>query len=138
MAHQFSTSYGKDSIGVFQYYKKLAERAIAQCPDAGLFTTLDAESNSIAIMVKHMSGNRTAFCNASNQSPDRALLLPCGANCLSCAALRGRQVADLDDPEKEIGRVQPAGCRRREIATMSESCHTPLEPIAGGNTRVTL
>ena len=55
MAHEFTTSYLKDSIDVFRYYKKLAERAIAQCPDEALFTTLDAESNSIAIIVKHHS-----------------------------------------------------------------------------------
>jgi hypothetical protein len=30
---------------------------MAQCPDEGLFVTLDAESNSIAIIVKHMAGN---------------------------------------------------------------------------------
>jgi hypothetical protein len=75
MAHQFSTSYGKDSIGVFQYYKKLAERAIAQCPDEGLFTTLDAESNSIAIIVKHMAGNMrsrwTDFLTSDGEKPDR-------------------------------------------------------------------
>jgi hypothetical protein len=28
-----------------------------QCPDQGLFATLDAESNSIAIIVKHLAGN---------------------------------------------------------------------------------
>src|SRR5713101_6626157 len=75
MAHQFSTSYGKDSIGVFQYYKKLAERAMAQCPDAGLFTILDAESNSIAVIVKHMAGNMrsrwTDFLTSDGEKPDR-------------------------------------------------------------------
>src|SRR6266550_5681239 len=75
MAHQFSTSYIKDSIGVFQYYKKLAERAIAQCPDAGLFTTPDAESNSIAVIVKHMAGNMrsrwTDFLTSDGEKPDR-------------------------------------------------------------------
>jgi hypothetical protein len=75
MAHQFSTSYIRDSIGVFQYYKKLAERAIGQCPDAGLLTTLDSESNSIAIIVKHMSGNMrsrwTDFLNSDGEKPDR-------------------------------------------------------------------
>ena len=50
MAHQLTTSYIlKDSLELFRYYKKLAERAIEQCPDEGLFATLDAESNSIAI-----------------------------------------------------------------------------------------
>src|SRR5467141_4627825 len=75
MAHQFSTSYVKDSIGVFQYYKKLAERAMAQCPDAELFTTLDAESNSIAVIVKHMTGNMrsrwTDFLSSDGEKPDR-------------------------------------------------------------------
>src|SRR5438876_11250732 len=57
MAHQFTTSYLKDSIDLFRYYKKLGERAMSQCPDAALFATLDAESNSIAIIVKHIAGN---------------------------------------------------------------------------------
>jgi hypothetical protein len=75
MAHQFSTSYVEDSIGVFQYYKKLAERAMAQCPDGGLFTVLDAESNSIGIIVKRMSGNMrsrwTDFLTSDGEKPDR-------------------------------------------------------------------
>ncbi len=75
MAHQFTTSYLKDSIDLFRYYKKLAERAMAQCPDEALFTTLDAESNSIAIIVKHMSGNMrsrwTDFLTSDGEKPDR-------------------------------------------------------------------
>jgi hypothetical protein len=75
MAHQFSTSYVKDSIGVFQYYKKLAERGIAQCPDEALFTILDPQSNSIAIIVKHMAGNMrsrwTDFLTSDGEKPDR-------------------------------------------------------------------
>src|SRR5713226_3497668 len=75
MAHQLTTSYLKDSIDLFQYYKKLAERAMAQCPDKALFTTLDAESNSIAIIVKHMAGNMrsrwTDFLTTDGEKPDR-------------------------------------------------------------------
>jgi uncharacterized protein DUF1572 len=75
MAHQFTTSYLKDSIGVFHYYKKLGERAMAQCPDEALFTTLGAESNSIAIIVKHMAGNMrsrwTDFLTTDGEKPDR-------------------------------------------------------------------
>src|SRR5882724_571134 len=44
MPHHFSTSYVQDSIGLFRYYKRLAERAMEQCPDEGLFATLDTES----------------------------------------------------------------------------------------------
>ncbi len=75
MPHQFTTSYIKDSIDLFRYYKKLGERAMAQCPDEGLFTTLDAESNSIAIIVKHLAGNMrsrwTDFLTTDGEKPDR-------------------------------------------------------------------
>jgi len=75
MAHQATTSYLKDSIGLFHYYKKLGERAMAQCPDEGLFLTLDAESNSIAIIVKHLAGNMrsrfTDFLTSDGEKPDR-------------------------------------------------------------------
>jgi hypothetical protein len=75
MPHQFTTSYVKDSIDLFRYYKNLAERAMAQCPDAALFTPLDAESNSIAIIVKHMSGNMRSrwsdFLTSDGEKPDR-------------------------------------------------------------------
>jgi hypothetical protein len=75
MAHQFKTSYVEDSIDLFNYYKKLGDRAMAQCPDEGLFATLDAESNSIAIIVKHMSGNMrsrwTDFLTSDGEKPDR-------------------------------------------------------------------
>jgi hypothetical protein len=75
MAHQFSTSCLQDSIELFRYYKKLADRAIAQCPDQGLFATLDGESNSIALVVKHMTGNMrsrwTDFLTSDGEKPDR-------------------------------------------------------------------
>ncbi len=75
MAHQFTTSYLKDSIDLFRYYKKLGDRATAQCPDEGLFTTLDEESNSIAIIVKHLAGNMrsrwTDFLTSDGEKPDR-------------------------------------------------------------------
>src|SRR5256885_10676820 len=77
MAHQFTTSYLKDSIDLFRYYKKLGERAMSQCPDAALFATLDAESNSIAIIVKHMAGNMRArwtdFLTTNGEKPERNL-----------------------------------------------------------------
>src|SRR5258708_38314853 len=75
MAHQFSTSYIRDAIDLFRYYKKLGERAIAQCPDEALFTTLDTESNSIAVIVKHMAGNMrsrwTDLLTTDGEKPDR-------------------------------------------------------------------
>jgi len=75
MSHQLTTSYVKDSTDLFRYYKKLAERAMEQCPDEGLFETLDTESNSIAIVVKHMAGNMRSrwsdFLTTDGEKPDR-------------------------------------------------------------------
>lgn len=57
------------------YYKRLAERAMAQAADEALTSALDAEGNSIAIIVKHMSGNMrsrwTNFLTTDGEKPDR-------------------------------------------------------------------
>src|SRR5277367_5337346 len=75
MPHQFTTSYLQDSISLFRYYKKLAEGAMEQCPDEGLFAKLDPESNSIAIIVKHLAGNMRSrwrdFLTTDGEKPDR-------------------------------------------------------------------
>jgi len=75
MAHQFTTAYIEDSLSLFRQYKSLAERAMAQLPDDRLFAALDGESNSIAIIVKHMAGNMrsrwTDFLTTDGEKPDR-------------------------------------------------------------------
>lgn len=75
MPHQLNTNYLQDSIGLFHYYKKLSERAMAQCPDEELFVALDAESNSIAVIVKHMAGNMRSrwreFLTTDGEKADR-------------------------------------------------------------------
>lgn len=75
MAHQFTASYVKDSVDLFRYYKKLGERAMQQCPDEGLFATLDGETNSIATIVKHLAGNMRSrwvnFLTTDGEKPDR-------------------------------------------------------------------
>ena len=75
MPHQFSTSYTKDARDLLRYYKKLGDRAIEQCPDADLLNSLDRESNSIAIIVKHMAGNMRSrwsdFLTTDGEKPDR-------------------------------------------------------------------
>src|SRR5579863_6244802 len=75
MAHRFTTSHLADSIDLFRHYKKLAERAMEQCPDEALFASLDAESNSMAIIVKHMAGNMRSrwsdFLTTDGEKPDR-------------------------------------------------------------------
>jgi hypothetical protein len=75
MAHQFTTSYLEDSILLFDYYRKLAERAMEQVADEQLFLVLDEESNSIAVVIKHMAGNMfsrwTDFLTTDGEKPNR-------------------------------------------------------------------
>ncbi|MGB6192637.1 MAG: DUF1572 domain-containing protein [Terracidiphilus sp.] len=75
MALEFTTSYIQDSLAVFRQCRKLAERAIAQVTDEQLFIPLDHESNSIAIVVKHMAGNMRSrfvdFLTSDGEKPDR-------------------------------------------------------------------
>jgi uncharacterized damage-inducible protein DinB len=75
MAHQFTTSYTKDARDLLHYYEKLGSKAIGQCPDDGLFANPDPESNSIAIIVKHMAGNMrsrwTDFLTTDGEKPSR-------------------------------------------------------------------
>src|ERR1700690_3796596 len=56
-------------------HKRLAEGAMAQLKDEELFITLDAESNSVAVIVKHMAGNMrsrfTDFLTTDGEKPDR-------------------------------------------------------------------
>jgi hypothetical protein len=75
MALEFTTSYLKDCVALFHYYKNLGERAMAQVADEQLFTALDAEANSIALVVKHMTGNMrsrwTDFLSSDGEKPGR-------------------------------------------------------------------
>lgn len=75
MTLKFTTSYFEDALAVFRYYKKLGERAMEQVSDQHLFTALDDEANSIAIIVKHMTGNMrsrwTDFLTTDGEKPNR-------------------------------------------------------------------
>src|SRR5947208_10510383 len=75
MALQFTASYLEDSLSLFRLYKKLADGAMGQVTDDQLFTVLDEEMNSIAVVVKHMAGNMrsrwTDFLTTDGEKPDR-------------------------------------------------------------------
>jgi hypothetical protein len=75
MALQFTTSYIDDSKALFRYYKNLAERGMAQVTDEQLTAAIDSESNSIAVIVKHMAGNMRSrwegFPEADGEKPYR-------------------------------------------------------------------
>lgn len=75
MALEFTTSYVTDSVAIFRQYKRLAEAAFAQLSDEQLQTTIESESNSIAIIVKHLAGNMrsrwTDFLTTDGEKPSR-------------------------------------------------------------------
>jgi uncharacterized damage-inducible protein DinB len=75
MAHQFTTSYTIDTLDLFRYYKRLGDRALEQCPDHCLDALLGPDANSIATIVKHLSGNMrsrwTDFLTTDGEKPDR-------------------------------------------------------------------
>ena len=59
----------------FANQRKLAERAIAQLNGRDLFQTLDADANSVAVLMKHVGGNLrsrwTDFLTSDGEKPDR-------------------------------------------------------------------
>jgi len=65
-----------DDIQVqFRKLKALAEDAVAQVADDELVVTLDAESNSLAVIMKHVAGNLrsrfTDFLTTDGEKPNR-------------------------------------------------------------------
>ncbi|HXF42594.1 MAG TPA: DUF1572 family protein [Pyrinomonadaceae bacterium] len=67
--------YLDDALLSFRNYKSLAEKAIEQVTDEEFFYTIDPESNSIAIIVKHVAGNLhsrwRSFLTTDGEKPDR-------------------------------------------------------------------
>ena len=67
--------YLADAIKTFGDYKKLAEGAFGQINDEDFFRTLDKESNSIAVNIKHLAGNMisrwTDFLTSDGEKPER-------------------------------------------------------------------
>jgi hypothetical protein len=75
MSYDVATHYLDEVRRQFRGHKRLAEGAMAQLKDEELFVALDSESNSIAILVKHLAGNMrsrfTDFLTSDGEKPDR-------------------------------------------------------------------
>jgi hypothetical protein len=67
--------YLADALKIFRSNKRLGERAMAQLSDEEMFRSIDAEANSVAVIVKHLAGNMrsrwTDFLTADGEKPDR-------------------------------------------------------------------
>jgi Protein of unknown function (DUF1572) len=71
-----TTAYLRDIVRAFRMYKDMGERAIAQVEsDGDLNHQLDPDSNSIAVIVKHIAGNFRSryrdFLTSDGEKPDR-------------------------------------------------------------------
>lgn len=68
-------NYRADAIQSFRNYKKMAERAMEQVSNEEFFALIDAESNSIAVIVKHIAGNLHSrwrdFLTSDGEKADR-------------------------------------------------------------------
>ncbi|HSK71193.1 MAG TPA: DUF1572 family protein [Pyrinomonadaceae bacterium] len=75
MNEEIIKNYLSDAIESFRNYKKMAEKAMAQVSDEEFFRAIDAEANSIAVIVKHIAGNQrsrwTDFLTSDGEKPDR-------------------------------------------------------------------
>jgi uncharacterized damage-inducible protein DinB len=75
MDQRTGAAYLTDVIRVLQQYKQLADRAVSQAGPDAVFRPLDAESNSIAILLQHMAGNMrsrwTDFLTTDGEKPNR-------------------------------------------------------------------
>jgi uncharacterized protein DUF1572 len=75
MSSDIAAHYLDEARRQFRGHKRMGEGALAQLKDEEFFVTLDPESNSIAILVKHLAGNMrsrfTDFLTSDGEKPDR-------------------------------------------------------------------
>lgn len=75
MTQQITQNFLDESIAAFRSYKKNAEKAIEQVSNEEFFQIIDAESNSIAVIAKHIGGNLrsrwTDFLTSDGEKADR-------------------------------------------------------------------
>lgn len=67
--------YLESTVSLFHTYKSLGEKALAQVPEEKLFWQFNEDSNSMATLVKHLSGNMhsrwTNFLTTDGEKPWR-------------------------------------------------------------------
>jgi hypothetical protein len=75
MSDNLAKSFLEDAVQTFRNYKELGDKAFAQLADEELFAAPDEESNSIAVIIKHMAGNMlsrwTDFLTTDGEKPTR-------------------------------------------------------------------
>ena len=75
MAFEVNLHYLDEVRRQMRGHKRMGEGAMAQLRDEDFFVTLDPESNSVAILVKHLAGNMRSrfsdFLTSDGEKPNR-------------------------------------------------------------------
>ena len=75
LSSDLAAQFLQGTIDTFRSNKALADKAIAQVADEKLHVSLDANTNSIAVIMKHVSGNLqsrwTDFLTSDGEKPSR-------------------------------------------------------------------
>jgi Protein of unknown function (DUF1572) len=75
MSSDVAAHYLDEARRQLRGHKRMGEAAMTQLRDQDFFVTLDPESNSVAILVKHLAGNMrsrfTDFLTTDGEKPDR-------------------------------------------------------------------
>ncbi len=75
MADELGKAYLEEVRRGLRGYKRLAEAAIVQLSQEELFRQIDPEANSVAVLIKHISGNMrsrfTDFLTSDGEKPGR-------------------------------------------------------------------
>jgi len=75
MAAELATHYLEEARRQLRGHKRMGEGAMSQLRDEDFFVTLDSESNSVGILVKHLAGNMrsrfTDFLTSDGEKPNR-------------------------------------------------------------------
>jgi uncharacterized protein DUF1572 len=75
MSSDVASHYLDEARRQMKGYKRLGEGALSQLKDEEFFVALDPESNSVAVLVKHLAGNMrsrfTDFLTSDGEKPDR-------------------------------------------------------------------
>ena len=75
MSSDFRSQYVEEVFRGLRGHKRLADGAMAQLSDEQFFALPDPESNSVAVIAKHMTGNMRSrfsdFLTSDGEKPDR-------------------------------------------------------------------
>lgn len=75
MTDSLAEHYIENATAEFRGLKRLADKAAAQVSDEEFFRVIDPESNSVALIMKHLAGNMRSrwsdFLTSDGEKPDR-------------------------------------------------------------------